>query len=253
MKTIGLLGGMSWESTVPYYRVINQEIGRALGGHHSARLILYSVDFHEIEALQQSGEWERAGELLGRAARVLEAAGADFLLLCTNTMHTVFDQVQESVQVPLLHITDALAEAIGESSLSKLGLLGTRFTMEGAFYRERLERQHGLEILIPSSEDRERVHRVIYEELCKGVVLDSSRTAFRAIIERLRSQGAEGIILGCTEISLLVSAEDSSAPLFDTASLHALKAVAWALADADGRGPPRAIIAGIGAAGGSKR
>jgi aspartate racemase len=229
MKTIGLIGGMSWESTVPYYRLINEAVKARLGGLHSARLLLYSVDFHDVERLQQAGDWDAAGALLAGAARSLEAAGADFLVLCTNTMHKVADRIEAAVAIPLVHIADPTAVAIKQARHATVGLLGTRFTMEQAFYRERLSERHGLHVLVPNAEDREVVHRIIFDELCLGTVRSESRSAYRDIMARLASQGAEAIILGCTEISLLVSQEDSRVPLFDTTALHARAAVEAAL------------------------
>lgn len=221
MKTIGLLGGMSWESTLPYYRHINEAVRERLGGLHSARLVLYSLDFHEIEALQRQGDWAAAGTLLADAARRLESAGADFLLLCTNTMHKVAPAIEAATNIPLLHIADPTAAAIRRAGLSRVGLLGTRFTMEQAFYRGRLAERHGIEVLVPEPDDRERVHRVIYEELCLGRVEDASRAAYREVMRRLFERGAQGIALGCTEIALLVAAQDASVPLFDTTAIHA--------------------------------
>ncbi len=231
MKTIGLIGGMSWESTVPYYRQINDTVKQRLGGLHSARIILYSVDFHEIEQLQHAGDWEAAGKLLADCARALESAGVDFLVLCTNTMHKVAPAIEAAVGIPLLHIADATAEDINQSGFSAVGLLGTRFTMEQDFYRDRLRQRHGLQVLVPAREDREIVHRVIYDELCLGKALPGSRSEYRRIIDTLVAQGAEAIILGCTEISLLVDQKDSSVPLFDTAAIHARKAAERGLSD----------------------
>jgi aspartate racemase len=232
LKTIGLIGGMSWESTVPYYRQINETIRERLGGLHSAKVILYSVDFHDIERLQHDGNWEAAGELLAGAARSLETAGADFLVLCTNTMHKVAPQIETAVSIPLLHIADPTAAEIKQAGYSTIGLLGTRFTMEQSFYRDRLSQHHGLRVLVPKHEDRERVHRIIYEELCLGKVLPKSRDEYQRIIAELTTQGAEAIILGCTEISLLVSQQDSELPLYDTTGIHARSAAEWALAAA---------------------
>ena len=229
MKTIGLIGGMSWESTLPYYRHINETIKARLGGLHSARLVLYSVDFHEIEQLQRSGDWRRAGALLGEAAAALERAGAEFLVLCTNTMHKVADGIEQAVSLPLLHIADPTAEAIRASGLQRVGLLGTRFTMEQPFYRERLESRHGIQVLVPDETDSQRVHRVIYEELCLGRVREESRLAYREVIARLVAQGAQAVILGCTEIGLLVRDADATVPLFDTTLLHARAAAERAL------------------------
>ncbi|OBY92932.1 MULTISPECIES: aspartate/glutamate racemase family protein [Pseudomonas] len=229
MKTIGLIGGMSWESTIPYYRQINERIKEKLGGLHSAKIALYSVDFHEIERLQHAGDWEAAGRLLADAARSLKAAGADFLVLCTNTMHKVAPAIEAAVDIPLLHIADPTAEAIRAAGVSTVGLLGTRFTMEQAFYKDRLAERFGLKVLTPDEADRQVVHRIIYEELCLGQIRDESREAYRRIIAALVEQGAEAVILGCTEISLLVGPADASVPLFDTTALHALQAADAAL------------------------
>lgn len=229
MKTIGLIGGMSWESTIPYYRQINERIKEKLGGLHSAKIALYSVDFHEIERLQHAGDWEAAGRLLADAARSLKAAGADFLVLCTNTMHKVAPAIEAAVDIPLLHIADPTAEAICAAGVSTVGLLGTRFTMEQAFYKDRLAERFGLKVLTPDEADRQVVHRIIYEELCLGQIRDESREAYRRIIAALVEQGAEAVILGCTEISLLVGPADASVPLFDTTALHALRAADAAL------------------------
>lgn len=229
MKTIGLIGGMSWESTVTYYREINEAIKERLGGLHSARIVLYSVDFHEIERLQHAGDWDAAGALLGAAARSLEAAGAEFLVLCTNTMHKVAPAIEQAVAIPLLHIADPTATQIKAAGHSTVGLLGTRFTMEQAFYRERLETRHGLRVIIPNDEDRATVHRVIYDELCLGEIKPESRAVYRRIMADMAAQGAEAIILGCTEISLLVGPQDADVPLFDTTAIHARVAAEYAL------------------------
>jgi aspartate racemase len=229
MKTIGLIGGMSWESTVPYYRVINETVKARLGGLHSARLVLYSVDFHDIEQLQHAGDWDAAARILADAARSLQAAGAQFIVLCTNTMHKVADRNEAAVSIPLLHIADPTAEEIRRAGHHTVGLLGTRFTMEQAFYRDRLSERHGLRVLVPEAADRETVHRVIYEELCLGVIRPSSRQAYRRILADLAARGAQAVILGCTEISLLVDASDSAVPLFDTTALHARAAALEAL------------------------
>lgn len=229
MKIIGLIGGMSWESTVPYYRHINEAVKEHLGGLHSAKVILYSVDFHEVEQLQSAGDWVEAGRLLAQAARSLESAGASFLVLCTNTMHKVAPAIEGAVGIPLLHIADPTAEEIKRSGFSKVGLLGTRFTMEQAFYRDRLTGRHGIDVLVPEEADREALHRVIYDELCLGVVREASRNEYRRIISQLVQRGAQAVILGCTEISMLVGPEDSMVPLFDTASIHARKAAEWSL------------------------
>lgn len=228
MKTIGLIGGMSWESTIPYYRLINEAVRERLGGLHSARLVLHSVDFAEIEQLQRSGEWDAAGAILAQAARGLEAAGAELLLIGANTMHKVAPAVAATVRIPLLHVADATAAAVKAAGLDTVGLLGTRFTMEQAFYVERL-RQHGLTVIVPEADARALVHRVIYEELCRGRILDASRAAYREVMAALVARGAQGIVLGCTEIALLVEASDASVPLFDTTRLHAIAAVDWAL------------------------
>ncbi|MBR0566872.1 aspartate/glutamate racemase family protein [Azoarcus sp. L1K30] len=229
MKTIGLIGGMSWESTIPYYRLINETVKARLGGLHSAKIVLYSVDFHEIERLQHGGDWDAAAAILADAARALEAAGAAFLALCTNTMHKVAPSIEAAVGIPLLHIADPTAAEIRRAGYTSVGLLGTRFTMEQAFYRERLIERHGLRVIVPGPEDRAVVHRIIYEELCLGIVSPASRGEYRRIIERLASQGAQAIILGCTEISLLVGPQDSPVPLFDTTAIHARMAAEQAL------------------------
>jgi amino-acid racemase len=228
MQTIGLLGGMSWESTLPYYRTINETVRDALGGLHSARIVLNSIDFHDVERLQVAGDWERAGELVADAARSVEAGGADFLVLCTNTMHKVAPAVARAVTIPLLHIADPTAAAIAEAGVSSVGLLGTRFTMEQDFYRDRLA-AHGITAIVPDEDERECIHRVIYEELCRGVVREASRARYRSIIERLVARGARGIVLGCTEIALLVGPDDAPVPVFDTALLHARAAALRAL------------------------
>ena len=230
LKTIGLIGGMSWESTVPYYRQINETVKQHLGGLHSARVVLYSVDFHDIERLQHAGDWDAAGAVLADAARSLRAAGADFLVLCTNTMHKVAPAIEAAVDIPLFHIADPTAAEIKHAGLHKIGLLGTRFTMEQAFYKDRLRERHGLDVVVPEQHDRDIVHRIIYEELCLGRIVDSSRDEYRRIIAGLVAQGAQAIILGCTEISLLVAQRDAAVPLFDTTAIHARKAAEWALA-----------------------
>ena len=228
MKTIGLLGGMSWESTELYYRWINEETKRALGGLHSAPIAMVSVDFHEIEELQHRGDWDAASLVLAEKACQVEAAGADLLLICTNTMHKVAEEVQAAISIPLLHLADATAARIKQAGMTSVGLLGTRFTMEHDFYRGRLEQQ-GLSVLVPSEEDREFVHKVIYEELCLGEVRDDSRVRYLKIIEQLVADGAEGVIEGCTEIVMLVKQEHTDIPLFDTTAIHAQEAVAEAL------------------------
>jgi len=237
MRTIGLIGGMSWESTVPYYCSINEGVKRRLGGLHSARIVLYSVDFHDIEKLQHAGRWDEAGEILAAAARALAAAaqalvaaGADFIVLCTNTMHKVVGAIESAVTIPVLHIADATAAGIRRAGLRRVGLLATRFTMEQDFYRGRLESGHGIEVLVPDQAERDLIHRVIYDELCLGVISDTSRERYREIITRLAERGAEGIIYGCTEIGMLVSQADSPVPVFDTTQIHATAAVEFALA-----------------------
>jgi aspartate racemase len=230
-RVIGLLGGMSWESSAEYYRLVNELVRDRLGGLHSARCLLASVDFAEIEALQVSGEWEAAGRILAEVASGLEAGGAELLLICTNTMHKVADQVQAAVGIPLLNIADVAADAVLAAGLETVALLGTAFTMEQPFYRERLERR-GLTVLTPPAADRAEVHRIIYDELCLGVIREESREVFRDVIARLVAAGAQGVILGCTEIELLVSADDSPVPVFATTRLHAEAAVAAALAPA---------------------
>ncbi|MFJ2861890.1 aspartate/glutamate racemase family protein [Kitasatospora sp. NPDC087314] len=228
MKTLGLIGGMSWESTAEYYRLLNELTRDRLGGLHSAPLVLYSVDFAAVEQLQSEGRWTEAGELLADAARSLEAAGAELLLICTNTMHKVADQVAAAVSTPLLHLADATARAVRAAGLRRVGLLGTAFTMEQDFYRARLA-AHDLDVLVPGPDGRALVHRVIYQELCLGVVREESRAAYRRVIDDLVTAGAEGIILGCTEIELLVRPEDSPVPVFPTTRLHAEAAIDAAL------------------------
>ena len=229
MKTIGMIGGMSWQSTIEYYRLVNESIQEKLGGLHSAKCVLYSVDFAEIEELQRHGEWNKAAEALVGAAQGLEKAGTDFVLICTNTMHKLADAVQSRIGIPLLHIADATAEAVRRAGMRRVGLLGTRFTMEEEFYRGRLANRFGLEVMVPDAEDRQTVHRIIYEELCAGTVRPESRALVSGIMNRLETLGAEGVILGCTELGLLVDAGDSPLPLFDTTRLHACAAVDWAL------------------------
>jgi aspartate racemase len=229
MRTLGLLGGMSWESTLPYYRHVNERVREKLGGLHSAKLVLYSVDFAEIERLQHIGDWATAGRVLADAAQALERAGAEALVLCTNTMHRVLDVVEPALRIPVLHIADATARRIRAAGLAKVGLLATRFTMEQDFYRGVLEK-NGLQVLVPDADERNEIHRVIYEELCLGVIRESSAATYREIMASLVARGAEGLILGCTEIGLLVGAQDTNVPVFDTARIHAEDAVDWALA-----------------------
>ena len=229
MKTIGLLGGMSWESTVLYYKLINTYVKEALGGLHSAQIAMVSVDFQPIEDLQHNDNWEEAGDLLAVTARQVEAAGADFLLICTNTMHKVAGQIEDAISIPLLHIADATADEINKLGMKTIGLLGTNFTMEQDFYAGRLNEKHGFNILIPGMEDRQIVHRVIYDELVLGIQNDESREEYLRIIADLRDRGAEGVIEGCTEIVMLVEQEHADVPLFDTTAIHARKAVELAL------------------------
>jgi len=233
MKTIGLIGGMSWESTVPYYRQINQLVKERLGGLHSAKIILHSLDFYEVQLLQKAGDWQAAGKLLAAAARSLELAGADCVVVCTNTMHKVAPAIEAAIRIPLLHIADPTADVIKAAGYSVVGLIGTRFTMEQDFYRDRLTSQHGLTVLTPSSADRDTVHRIIFEELCLGIVEAESRDTYRRIIGGLAAQGAQAVILGCTEISMLITQAHTQVPLFDTTAIHALHAAAWALEPTD--------------------
>ncbi|MCW2848527.1 MAG: aspartate/glutamate racemase family protein [Marmoricola sp.] len=228
MRTIGLIGGMSWESTAIYYRLANEMVRERLGGLHSARIVMTSVDFAEVEELQASGRWDRAGELLATEAARLEAAGADFLVLCTNTMHKVADAIDVATKIPLLHLGDVTADAVRSAGLDRVALLGTAFTMSQDFYRGRLE-SHGLEVLVPDEAEQAVVHRVIYDELCRGVVLTDSRRAYVDIVDRLVARGAQGVILGCTEIELLLSPEDLDVPSFPTTRLHVEAAVHQAL------------------------
>jgi aspartate racemase len=233
MKTIGVLGGMSWESTVTYYRVMNEEVKRRLGGWHSARLVLYSVDFEEIQILQHRDDWPATADILQAAARRLETAGAEGLVLATNTMHKVAPEIEAATAIPLLHIADAAARRLGEGGHRTIGLLGTRFTMEQDFYAGRLRDKFGIHTLIPPENDRETVHRVIYQELCLGRTEDASRREYRRIIRDLHDRGATAVILGCTEIALLVPPESSDITLLDTARVHAEYAVEWALSDGE--------------------
>ena len=233
MKTIGLIGGMSWESTIPYYRALNEAVKQQLGGLHSARCILYSVDFHDIEQLQHVGNWDAAGAMLADAARSLEQAGADFIVLCTNTMHKVASSIEAAVNIPLLHIADATAMAIKQAGFNRVGLLGTKFTMEQPFYRDYLSEQHGIEVLVPNDAERDSLHQIIYQELCQGIINSESKQAVRRMMAGLAWQGVDAIILGCTEIGLLVGKADAAVPLFDTTLLHANAAVQLALAPGD--------------------
>ncbi|WP_047477694.1 aspartate/glutamate racemase family protein [Bacillus siamensis] len=224
MKTIGLIGGMSWESSAEYYRMINEEIKKKLGGLHSAKCVLYSVDFKEIEHYQSEGAWDKAGAALGEAARSLEKAGADFIVICTNTMHKVIGYIQKMITIPILHIADATADQITRQGIRSVGLLGTKYTMEQDFYKSRIE-SHNINVIVPADEEREVINHIIYQELCLGEIKQSSKTMYKKIINHLVDRGAEGTILGCTEIGLLVKAEDSEVPLFDTAFIHAQTAV----------------------------
>ncbi|AML57588.1 Aspartate racemase [Serratia rubidaea] len=230
MKVLGLLGGMSWESTIPYYRMINEQVKTQLGGLHSAKIVLYSVDFHEIEQLQHRGDWEGAARLLAQAATSLRAAGAEAIAICTNTMHKVADAVEQASGLPLIHIADATAQQVLQQNIRRVGLLGTRFTMEQDFYRGRLQDKFGIEVVTPVAADRDSVHRIIYEELCLGHIHVASREEYRRIISDLEQQGAQGIIFGCTEIGLLVGPQDASVPVFDTTAIHARAAAEYMLA-----------------------
>ncbi|MCK9443652.1 MAG: aspartate/glutamate racemase family protein [Tissierellaceae bacterium] len=228
MKTIGLIGGMSWESSLDYYRIINEEVKNRLGGLHSAKCILHSVDFHEIELYQRRGQWEKAAQIMTEAGQGLELAGADFIIICTNTMHKVADQVQKGINIPLLHIADLTADKVLSDGIETVGLLGTKYTMEQDFYKSRLE-DKGIKVLIPNDLDRITVNTVIFEELCLGDIVNESRGKYKKIIQELIEEGAEGIILGCTEVGMLIKQEDSTVPLYDTTILHAIGAVEYAL------------------------
>ncbi|MGD8908783.1 MAG: aspartate/glutamate racemase family protein [Chromatiales bacterium] len=229
MKTVGLLGGMSWESTVGYYRAINEGVKHALGGLHSAKIAMYSVDFDPIEKLQHEGDWKGTARILSEAAQSIQLAGADFLLICTNTMHKVAPQIEKSIKIPVLHIADATAEVLVHEGIKTVGLLGTAFTMEQDFYKGRLSENYGLNVLVPNDEDRRIVHKIIYQELCLGKIQSESKTEYLRIIEMLSNQGAEAVILGCTEIGMLVSQGDTKVKLFDTTAIHAKKAVEYAI------------------------
>jgi len=228
MKTIGLIGGMSWESTQTYYRLINQRVRDELGGLHSAKLVLHSVDFAEIEALQHQGDWQATGEILGSVAQSVESAGAEFLVLCTNTMHKVASQIERSVNIPLLHIADATANVLKQDGITCVGLLGTRFTMEQTFYLGRLQ-DHGIQVVVPDESQRESVHSVIYNELCQGVIKPDSKAMYLDVVASLAERGAQGVILGCTEIGLLIQGSDTEVKLYDTTEIHAEQAVQHAL------------------------
>ncbi|PGA96325.1 aspartate/glutamate racemase family protein [Bacillus wiedmannii] len=228
MKTIGLIGGMSWESTSEYYRIINEEIKERLGGLHSAKCMINSVDFEEIERFQSNGNWNGAGEVLGNAAYSLQRGGADFIIICTNTMHKVVEKIKENIHIPVLHIADATAKEIKRKGIQKVGLLGTKYTMEQDFYKLRIEENH-IKVMVPSEKDRDKINEVIYIELCLGKITSQSREYYKRVIEDLVKEGAQGIILGCTEIGLLIKQEDVSIPIFDTTHIHAIEAVNFAL------------------------
>ena len=229
MKTIGLLGGMSWESTLGYYRTINEGIKKSLGGFHSARIVMYSVDFEPIEKLQRTGGWEGAAIILSEAAQSIQAAGADFLLICTNTMHRIAPEIEAAIQIPLLHIADATADIIVNEGIKSVGLLGTAFTMEQEFFKAKLINNYGLQVLVPNENDRKIVHNIIYQELCLGKINSGSKAEYLRIINTLATQGAEAIILGCTEIGMLINQKDTNVRLLDTTAIHAEKAVEYAL------------------------
>ncbi|EME3968755.1 aspartate/glutamate racemase family protein [Vibrio fluvialis] len=229
MKTIGMIGGMSWESTLSYYKAINEGIKAALGGLNSAQICLYSVNFEPIEKLQHEGKWDETAQLLVQAAKSVEAGGADFLLICTNTMHKVAPEIEEQISIPILHIADATAKQLQQDGIERVGLLGTRFTMEQEFYKGRLQQQFGIDVLIPDAEQRQQVHRVIYEELCLGTIRPESRAQYVEIVEDLHRRGAQAVILGCTEIALLIQQHDTDVPLYDTTKIHAEQAVQLAL------------------------
>lgn len=228
MKTIGLIGGMSWESTVTYYQIINEEIKNRLGGLHSAKIILYSVDFAEIEKCQSSGDWEQSAKILTDAAKKIQLAGADFIVICTNTMHKIVPQMQKEITIPILHIADATAQELKKAGIKKVGLLGTKYTMEQKFYKERLIKQ-GIEVIIPDAKDIEVVNRIIFNELCLGIIKDESRKKYKDIIKSLKAKKAQGVILGCTEIGLLIQQKDSVLPAFDTTLIHGKYAAEYAL------------------------
>ncbi|OUM93791.1 MAG: aspartate/glutamate racemase [Thermobacillus sp. ZCTH02-B1] len=230
MKTIGLLGGMSWQSTIEYYRILNEEVASRLGGLHSAKIVMYSVDFDGIAEMQRRGDWMTAGRVLAEAAQGLERAGADMVLICANTMHIVADAVQQAVRIPLVHLADVTAARVKRAGLTRVGLLGTRYTMEKDFLKDRLA-SHGLTVHVPEAEDREEVHRIIYEDLCRGIITEESRRRVKDVAERLAARGAEGILLGCTELPLLIRPGDLSVPEFDTTRIHAETAVEMALCE----------------------
>lgn len=230
MKTIGLIGGMSWESTTTYYQIINETVKEVLGGLHSAKCILYSVDFHEIEVCQAKGDWQRSAEILSDAAKALERAGADFIVICTNTMHKVMPEIQSVTQLPILHIAEMTAQTLKKQKITKVGLLGTKYTMQQDFYKQVIK-EHDIEVVVPDEEDMVEINRIIYEELCKGIIKEASQKTYLEVMEKLKAQGADGIILGCTEIGLLVKQVDTSIPLFDTTIIHAKSAAMRAIYD----------------------
>lgn len=230
MKTIGMIGGMSWESSAEYYRIANQAAKERLGGLHSAKILMHSLDFAEIEEMQVAGRWDELAAILAASVLRLETGGADFAMICTNTMHRDFEIIAAATRLPMLHIADATGTALKNAGIRKTGLLGTKFTMEQDFYKERIRRNFGIETVIPGNAAREKVHRIIYDELCKGIILDESREEFKVAIHEMVNEGAEGVILGCTEIPLLIKSADSPVPVFDTTSIHARAAVEMALA-----------------------
>ncbi|MBD3414388.1 MAG: amino acid racemase [Candidatus Aminicenantes bacterium] len=229
MKTIGMIGGMSWESSLEYYRILNQTVKQELGGFHSAKCVMFSVDFEEIEQLQHKGEWGKLTDIMVLAAQKVEKAGADCILICTNTMHKMAPEVEASINIPLLHIADVTAKQIKSKGQKKVGLLGTKFTMEQEFYKGRLEKDHGIEVMVPDPDQRTIIHNILYQELVKGEITEKSKNEFKVIIESLNKRGAQGIILGCTEIPLLVKQTDYQIELYDTTFIHAQAAVQWAL------------------------
>jgi aspartate racemase len=231
LKTIGLIGGMSWESSIEYYRIINETVKKYLGGLHSAKSIMYSFDFYEIETLQEQGKWEEIANLMVEAAQKLESYGAELIILCTNTIHLVSDSVQSNISIPLIHIVDATAEKIKETRIQKIGLIGTKFTMESDFFKRKLEKRYNLSVIIPEIKERQVIHDIIFKELVLGEIKENSKLKYLKIIERLEKKGAEGVILGCTEIPLLITQQDADIPLFDTTAIHAKAAVIYALAD----------------------
>ncbi|MFX0185865.1 MAG: aspartate/glutamate racemase family protein [Candidatus Hodarchaeota archaeon] len=231
MKTIGLIGGMSWESSIEYYRIINETVKENLGGLHSAKSIMYSFDFYEIEILQEQGKWEEIGNLMVEAAQNLELYGAELIILCTNTIHLVSDSIQSNISIPLIHIVDATAEKIKETRIQKIGLIGTKFTMESDFFKRKLEYRYNLSVLVPEMQERQVIHDIIFKELVLGEIKEKSKLKYLKIIKQLEKKGAEGVILGCTEIPLLITQQDADIPLFDTTTIHAKAAVMYALAD----------------------